>query len=335
MTQFDVRVQCPACGAGFTVPRIRRGSAEACPVCGFRVEVPGGSAYEEGEAQPAATDAAAQPRAAAREAAPSTGRCVVCALQEGRVNPLLAAPLISEAAGVPLAEAKLRVVQGLGVLAEGIPAPQAHRLAELLRAARVPAFALDEARVPRVERELPMIRVYDVRDDALWVQSDAAGTVRPVPWQALAGGFCTKMRVVRGGPPELEVQHRVYYAGNGPVVDRRVYRAARRPPEPAADCTLLVQGNSGRLYSMRFSEREARYAYLGRRQRPSAALNFSLLLADLIARCPHGFFPQSTREVAAGRRHRVARLRTKADYERYLKWVLCCLGQQWHGEAQP
>jgi len=340
VTEFDVDVECPACGARFQVARIRRGSIERCPVCAFEVRVPGGSAYEEHAPPAEQADSAIAPAAVEAAAAiegPAVrpcGRCAVCAAEEGRVNPLVAAPIICAMTGAIAAEVRVQVVKGKGLLAEGVPDPVARRLVAALRAAQVPVFAVDEAWVPRVERELPLIRVHDVTDAGLHAQTDPRGTVRAVPWRTVAGAFCTKEFMVRGGPPELRADHKVGLGalalGMPMVTGRTAYHAARRPAQPEARCTLLLRGSSGRLYSMQFSQSRVRYSYLGGRRGSGVRQNFALVLADIIRHCPHGFFPRSTRDVAAGRLHRIARLKARGDYERYLRWVLCCLGHMWH-----
>ena len=107
----------------------------------------------------------------------------------------------------------------------------------------------------------------------------------------------------------------------------RRYRAVRRPREPDVECTLLVRGKSDSLYSLKFTEKQVRYTYLGSRLKPSSAQNLALFLTDLMRHCPHAFFPASTRAAAAGNKLRVPRLKAEPDYERFLKWVLCCIAR--------
>ena len=338
MTQFDVQVQCPACGVRFQVPRIRQGSIEQCPVCAFRVAVPGKAAYEEG-AGPSSEEegelAVGQQEVAAPVAPPEgrlSGRCVVCAAQEGRLNPLAVVPLICQHTGRVPVEAGLQVAKGMGVLAEGVPCAAARQLAQSLAGVQVPAFVLDEALVPQVAREVAIVRVHDAAGEALLLQTDTRGSVRSVPWDRVAGGFCTKMHVVAGGPTELRVERRSYYAPGAGRAESTRYHAVPRPKERYPQCTLLLVGRGGALYSVRFSASQVRYEYLGERRTSSLLQNLRLLLADLVEHCPHGFFPESTRQVAAGQTARVARLSAPEDYHRFLRWVLCCLGHRWYGE---
>ena len=113
MTRFDVEAECPACGALFTVPRIRRGSAENCPVCRCAVQVGGGEAYEDSTAaepveEEVRTVAAGEtgPQAeAVRAPAPAapvgvaTGQCVVCLRDDVRFDISVVSGIIDEMDG--------------------------------------------------------------------------------------------------------------------------------------------------------------------------------------------------------------------------------------------
>jgi len=338
---FDVQVRCPACGAEFRVSRIRRGGEEPCPVCRCRVRVPGEGARDDSaqapqpKASPDDTVAAAaivgQERYAEEEpeagpAGPPEGNCVVCARDDGRFNPMDVSPVVAEMTGRFDTDVKMQVTKGRGVLAECVAGPVAVELARRLEAAGVPVVVVPEDAVPRVDSELPLIRVHGALGDGLHVQSDVRGTVKAIPWDAMRACFCTRQHSVRGGPTQLDRADSEFIAfsmQSGAARSSMRFRAAPRPPQARTECTLLVEGRSGRCFSARFTEQEVRYAYLGPRQRPSSALNFRLFLSDLMRYCPRAFFPSSTREVAAGRGMRAARVRDKVDYERYLKWVLC------------
>ena len=323
MTQFDVGAACPACGAAFKVPRIRRGSTEACPVCGYRVRVGGEGVYEENLAA-AAGPAPRAPQLAAAPA-PASGNCMVCAREDQPVNPLVAALLICELTGGQAVDVRQQVVRGRGVLAEGVPAARAAELAARLSGALMPAFAVAEDAVPVVERRILFNRIDGAQDGALQVLTDNRGTVKPIPWPAVHAAFCTQEHVVLGGPTELEKHTEEVAIGYRVASTHTAYRAAKRPTASPTECTLLVHGTSGSLFSMRFAERKVRYAYLGPRQQSSCAQNFGLFLGDLMRYSPPTFFPASTRAVAAGQRTKVAKLKDKRDYDRYLRWVLCCV----------
>ena len=342
---FDVGVECPACGAAFSVSRIRRGSAEPCPVCRCRVSIPGRGGPAEQEPTAAVLPVSPPPvvaePGAATHLAPAvrwSDRCFVCLQDDVRVNPLNIAPVISELTGHRPLEVKMQVVGGMGVLAQGVAGETARAVLDRLGGLQVQAFAVAERRVPTLARELPIVRVLGAEERQLRIQTDATGASHPVPWAMLAAGFCTKRHVVRGGPPELEVETRlspVFLTGSGPMVtSRRVYRTARREPEPDMECTLLLRGKTGSLYSLRFTEKHVRYTYLGTKITPSSARNFSIFLSDVIRHCPRAFFPRSTRTVAAGNRLRAARMKRDGDYERYLKWVLCCVAHRSQGRAE-
>lgn len=336
MTQFDVEAECPACGAAFKVPRIRRGSTEACPVCRYMVRVGGEGAYEEHPAEVAGPPrrppepAAAQwqdERPQATAPARATGNCIVCTRDDEQVNPLAVGPIVREMTGAPAIDVRRPVVRGQGVLAEGVPAAKAGELAARLSGLQVPAFAVAEEAMPVVERDLHIITVRGATDDALQVQVDFHGTVTPLAWRAVLAGFSSKEQPRVISQPEPE-EH-MYFVGGGPAVasgSRFKSRAAKREARTDVECTLLVRGRSGSAYTMRFADRKVRYNYLGSRRQSSMARNFALFLTDVIRRCPDAFFPASTQAVAAGQMLKVAKMQQPGDYERYLKWVLCCVG---------
>jgi len=336
---FDVRAECPACGAAVNVSRIRRGSTEPCPVCSYRVPIPSAEGRE--GAPPQREAAPEQPAVVAavpeQFGAPPQGAalCTVCARDDVHVRTAEAAGPISSVTGRPPLEVKLQLVRGMGILAEGVAADTARTLVERLEAQGVPAFAVAQRRVPRIARDLPMLRILGAGPGRLQIQTDARGGSRGVGWGALAAGFCTKRHVVRGGPTTLEVNADVRFVPfttTSPVaVTRRTYRAARREPDPDIECTFLLRGKTGNLYSLRFTEKQVRYTYLGPKIKPSSAQNFGIFLTDVIRHCPHAFFPAATRAVAAGDKLRAARLKREGDNQRYLEWVLCCLAARRQG----
>ena len=339
MTEFDVQVDCPACGASFSVPRIRQGRAETCPVCRSPVKVPGAPA--EGEERPRkparghekATAAVPAPGRAAggvevdvpsAPLAVPSGKCLVCLHDDARFDISEVSPVVDELDGLITLDTRLQLAQGMGILAKHIPQDVAEEMVARLSGVQVPAFAVDEALVPAVERQLPIIIVHSVADEAIYVQSDVQGTVESVPWPLVAGGFCAQEHVVRGGPTELQVEYHDYWA-SGQMARDTLYKAVPRPREPDIECTLLLRGRSGNFYSMRFTEKKVRYSYLLERGEQRRGNRFSLFLTDILRCCPHGFFPGSMRAVAAGRRMKVAQLKRRDDYVRYREWVCACI----------
>jgi hypothetical protein len=258
-------------------------------------------------------------------AAPS-GRCLVCLKDDGKFDISKVSSVVDELDSLITLATRLQLAQGMGVLAAHIPRDVADEMVARLDGVQVAAFAVDEALVPAVERDLPIINVHSVADDAVYIQSDVHGTIQSIPWPLVAGGFCTEEHVVRGGPTELKMENDGYW-GTGPVhvQSQTIYRAVPRPREPEINCTLLLRGQSGAFYSMRSSEKKVRYSYLWETRKPGSGNKFCLFLSDIIRCCPHGFFPGSTREVAAGRRLRVTKLKRRDDYTRYREWVCACI----------
>ena len=348
MTDFDVEVECSACGALFGVPRIRQGRTENCPVCRFPVQVPGERTEEvmwspeldDGHEGIAVSGTVAERAARVQDVAPPrapaaalSGKCLVCLRDDVKFDITKVSPIVDELDRLITLDTKMQLARGRGVLAEHVPTDLAEEMVARLRTVQVLAFAVDEALVPVVERELPMTRIYDVADDSLYVQTDVHGTVQGIPWPLVAGGFCTKLHVERGGPTDL--RRKIHFVplmtGTVPAVASRVvYKAAPRPREPDILCTLLMRGKSGNLYRFKLPLRQVRYTYLGARRKPSSILNFATFLTDVIQHCAHGFFPGSTRAVAAGQKMRVAKLRRQRDYDNYLQWVCCCVAAGWY-----
>ncbi len=331
MTEFDIEVECPACGAQFQAPRIRAGSPEPCPVCRFSVLVPGESAGEPRadlpQAQPGPVDAApAQaPPVAAR--AP-TDRCSVCLSSEERPNIMQIGPIVDELDGLITLESRRQIATGHGVLAHGIPAGPAHTLAARLTGAGLPAFIVDDGLVPDVEGELPFVCLRGVTPQAVRIQSDPTGTERDIPAGLVLAAFCTRPSAVAGGPTDLK---RDVILGPGGMA-RTKYVARRRPAQAGTTLTLLVSGRSGKVYNIHIERRQVRYTYKRDGMKSNAAQTMGLALADIIRCCPQAFFPGSTREVAAGRPMAAARVKDRRDLLRYQRWVLCCAAHQWLGE---
>lgn len=348
MTEFDIQVQCPACGAAFRVPRIRAGAREACPVCNHAVPVPVLHEPEEADGEPveeapegAPAEEAEEPAWAEQdEGAPAAADLspdepyVVYVQDDQRFNPLAVGPLVSEATGVNPAQAKMDVVRGHGVLAEGVAAEVAADLAKRLTNIQVPARVVPMSAVPLVERELPLIRVHDVAADGLTLQVDPRGTLRSLPWALVAAVFCTREAPAPRAPARFPGAGDYYGDAGG----RRAWIGASGPARAQARpvvCSLLVRGRRGSLYSMKFDELGVNYNYLGERRGPSGSRNFALFLSDVMRRCPQAVAPASARAVAAGHGDRAVVVRDRSDYERYQRWVLCCAAgrRRGHGPA--
>ena len=331
MTEFDIEVECPACGALFQAPRIRAGSAETCPVCRFKVLVPGEAIVESSAEAPQAQQ---RPVAAAPAQAPPvgarapTGRCSVCLSSEERFNIVQIGPIVDELDGLITLESRRQIAKGRGVLAQGIPAGPAHTLAARLTAAGLPAFVVDEGLVPDVEGELPFVCLRSVTPDAIRIQSDPTGTERDIPARLVVAGYCAKQSVVSGGPTELKRDTIIGFGGAA----RTKYSAKRREAPRGMEVTLLVSGRSGKIYSMRFGLRQVAHSYAHDGPRSGAAQTLQRALADIIRCCPQAFFPESTREVAAGRLMAAARVKDRRDAQLSQRWVLCCVARQWHGD---
>jgi DNA-directed RNA polymerase subunit RPC12/RpoP len=344
---FDVQVECPACGAKFAVSRIRRGATEACPVCRFKVLIPDRDAQEEelavpGPAEHEETPAQEALLASAVAAAPgaATGSCFVCLQDEVRINPMQTAGIVGGITGRSDMEVKMQVAKGQGVLAEDVPTDVAREVVSVLCQGGVQVFAVDAGCVPQVERELRIIRVHDLAPDMMQFQTGPYPDIQAIAWDALAAGFCAQELVAPVGhtdtSPEVEGGLTAASMLGGGIISaaardaRRGIRAVPRQPEAKLFCTLLVRGRSGHAYSIRFEETQVRYAYMGDRMTTSKSRNFAHMLGDFIARGRDAFFPGRTREVAAGHRLKAALMKQAFDYQKYLQWVLCCVGYQWH-----
>jgi len=339
---FDVEVECPACGAKFAVSRIRRGATEPCPVCRFKVLIPDSVAQEEEVAVPGpaeqeetpAQEASRAPRAPAVAAAPgaATGSSFVCLRDEVRINPMQTAGIVGGITGRSDMEVKMQVAKGQGVLAEDVPTDVAREVVNVLCQGGVQVFAVDAGCVPQVERELRIIRVHDLAPDAMQFQTGPYPEVQTIPWDALAAGFCAQELVTPVGHTEASPGAEEGLAAAAREA-RRGIRAAPRQPEAKLFCTLLVRGRSGHVYSIRFEETQVRYAYMGDRMTTSKSQNFAHMLGDFIARGRDAFFPGRTREVATGHRLKAALMKQAFDYQKYLQWVLCCIGYRQYAAA--
>jgi hypothetical protein len=226
----------------------------------------------------------------------------------------------------------MQLVKGHGVLAGGVPGEAAEQMVARLGAAGVSAFAVAETFLPRMEGELPVMLIRDLREDGLYAQTDAKGDIRTVPWPAVAAAFCTKRDAVvqarKGLSPQTTGDLEVMTSRGVLRPFHRVYRAEPRPPEAEILCTLLVGAQGGGLCALKFAEREVLYGYLGPSRAAGHSENFATFLRDVMRHCPHAFFPRSMREVAAGRKTHAVRIKDAADYDHYLKWVLYSLAHR-------
>jgi len=333
MGEFDYEVECPSCGAVFTVPSIRFGRQEACPVCRTVVLV-GDDAAETAEPAQAAGAPEWEPQlqtpVAAAAPAPAdfdrSAPSLVCCVREQKVNPIAVGPVVREFTGQPLPDARRQIAKGKGILAEGLSLDTARSMVDALGSKGVEAFAFPAEAVPAVEKELSAQLIYGADERALHIQVDVAGTIKSVQWEALAAGMCTREQFFRGGAlsahtDELET---IYIPTRYGVAIE--HRTKRRPREREADLriTLVLQDRSGHVYVLPFDERHVRYAYLGDRLRPSLRQNLSLLLGDVLKWAGGAFFPEGFRAAARGQFGRVTNVVGKLDSDNYLRWVLCC-----------
>ena len=336
MGELDAQVVCPNCGSAFEVPRVRAGRRESCPVCGGEVLVP------EPEAEPPAwEDEPLAEAAPVRDVqAPASAVCIVCASNDERPNILALRPVLREHTGLTHAEASMQIARGMGVIAEVVLANDAEVMVAELRSAGVPAFAVPANRVPEVQKELPKIRVYGASAGGLDVQTDAAGTIRSVPWSAIAAGFCSKLRAAPRSPPSgggdgpfgAVLVPPIYMpgmAGLGIAMHRALSGPSPRPRTPArehdVELTLLLRGRSGAISSLKVGEHQVRYSYLGQRLKPSSAQNFPVFLREVMQRSAGAFYPARTVRVAKGDLRGIVLLKGEGEYLNYRKWVLCCM----------
>jgi hypothetical protein len=324
MGDFDYDVECPYCGAVFSVPRIRAGRQEQCPVCRATVLVADEprSGEEAVEEEPGFPD-----EEMTRPGAPvpdDAGRVCVCCAREQKVNPIAIGPLLATFTGVDEAEGRRRVVRSGGLLAEGLQADTARNLLAALAEEGVEAFAVPTSWLPE-PHQLRMTRVYGADPEALRIQTDVQGTVKAVPWSRLAVGLCVQTQPAVVSTTELRMEETFSPAGMGGLAPsgQLVYRA--RPAESLEPVVTLVLAGKGRVaYMLVFGEEQVRYAYLAERVRPGRAQNLSLLLGDLLRWGRRAFFPATFRAAAEGKPLRVRKVRTNLAMSNYLRWALCC-----------
>ncbi len=337
MVQFDIPAECPRCGATFSVPRIRAGRQEPCPVCRAEVLVPALAEAEEGEAPDGEVRYEQQQEEPATAAevqqlpADVSGPVVVCVATERKLNPMALGELIAEFAGIPVTGGRQRVVRSKGLLMEGLTVEAGERLIEALAERGVEAFMVPAAWVPRPQA-LNLTRIYDADQEALHVQVDAEGAIRPLPWRLLAAGACVQSPPAAGREPQSYGEEAMMPAvapgiGFGVIRRRRRMTYGRRD-EPEMRVMLFFCGRRGGVYELAFGERQVRYPYLGERVRPTAGQNFVLVLRDVMGQGGRAFFPASFSAAAEGRRVGVTKVTGKLESENYRRWVLCCAARR-------
>ncbi|MFP4028291.1 MAG: hypothetical protein ACLFWL_10930 [Candidatus Brocadiia bacterium] len=332
MAQFDVQVTCPACGATFKVARIRRGASEKCPVCQADVEVGDGDTYNEDRQEAVGFEeesvgASSGDFSRPLKPAGATGKYYVCVRDERKVNPIAASEVLCELTETPDVEVKMQITRGQGILAKDLTESAAEVAVRRLKALDIDAFAVDVGYVPEIDR-LPVSRFYGISPEAVQFQTDERGTVRSVPPEAVIAGFCAKVQMIGGGPTQLRVSHGGEIDGVYFERSHRRFKAVEREKSSGVQCTLLVSGKSGNLYSARFDENKVRYRYLESRCKMSVSQNLKALWADLVKICRGAFFPAGTRNLAEGSINKVTKLKQDDDYYSLLDWVLCCLAKR-------
>jgi len=339
MSSFDYEVECPECGAVFTVPRIRIGRQESCPVCRATVRVPapgqaaGPSSDEEGGGAAVVTEAGPRRRRVPRRAQSlvgpqETGRCVVCVTAEQKVNPIAAGPIVETFTGLPRIEARMQVHQGMGILAEGVSPDTGHNMIRELQEKDIEACVVPQSVLDRLGRELPLVQVYDADASALHVQVNQAGAVKAVPWSSIVTGVCIEEES-GGRTTRLETrdQPRMMLAGMRMGMYRARHSGARLVSEarqPVMRVTLiLLRGTTGELYRLSFGERQVRYAYLGSRLQASGRQNLGQVLGDVLEYAEEAFFPGSFVAAASGKMHRARKVSCRLEAQNYVRWAVC------------
>lgn len=343
MTKFDYEVECPHCGATFQVARIRAGRQEACPVCRGAVDVvEAGTAEAQAEPAPApvqeaageeylpAPERGAPQEAAAPEVIPADapGPAMVCCAREEKLNPMKIGPLVAAFSGLGNGDARRKVVKSMGLLMDGMAMDTARGMVAALEEEGVEAFAVPAAWVPDPE-ELSFVRVYGADAGALRIQTDDQGSVKSVPWQAVAAGLCVRAAF---GPLKTELRAVDTYSyvpvvgvGTGvAAIPQRSFRMERRQEEPKVRVVLILRHSRRGAQALAFTEEQVRYAYLGERMKHNRAQNLVLFLNDVLNWAGHAFFPAGFRAAAEGRRARITRVLGKVDYDNYVRWTLCC-----------
>jgi hypothetical protein len=193
-------------------------------------------------------------------------------------------------------------------------------MCEALRREGVEAFCVAEAVVPPLADRLKFVHVQGANPQALLVQTDEQGTVKPVPWKLLATAICTWTSQDR-----LHRTETVRDTYPGPYGSTRtVRRMVRRVGEPEMNVTLVFRDREGRARPMNMTERDVNYGFLGERMLPSADANMMAFLAQMLDWAGHAFFPEGLRAAARGDTLSVTRVVTPKARERYLHWAVCC-----------
>jgi len=351
MAEFDLEVRCPACGARFKVPRIRRGARQECPVCGHAMRIGGADAYDEDLAEagrfpegapappPRPPGFASPGKSWDRPAATPSGRCVICAVEEKHPNPKTVASVVCELTDILPLEARVQVAEGMGVLAEDIDARVAEDIVARLGREGVEAFALDHALIPEV-KDVSFVRVSDLTDEGLHLQVDVHGNVQIISWDRIMGGFCTKRRI-SPGPPRRKagggIRSPIHMPGYGTF--RTMTRVRTRSHQPSAReqearCALLARAGGGGLGAVTFSESQVSYAYLKERLKPRGPSKFQLLISDILRHTPGAFYPPSTWDVAVGQLMRIAWMKEDDDYPAYRRWMVCKIAYHWRRASE-
>lgn len=339
MAEFDLEIECSGCGASFRVPRIRAGRTETCPVCGaeVRVTLRGAEApAAEQEPAPAGRQESPAPEPAPRRRpepmprVPAAGPLIVCAEGDRQVNPLAAGPLVCAYAGLPSAEGRMQVRRGMGVLGEGLGPDAARGMVKALERKGVGAFAVPQKAIGSLQRVLRMQGVYEVAEDALYVQAGREGKIRSVGWSAVVAGVCIRSmfgreKEVGSSRSSPTATYLAVPVGMGGVLrGGRRRRMPRHTPEPELEAVLVLQRSGGELCRLPFAESEVRYAYLGDQLKPSRAENFAQVLADVLRYAGTAFFPQGWKEAAEGHTERIRKVTGKLDRDNYVRWAVCC-----------
>jgi hypothetical protein len=329
----DYDAECPECGAMLPRRLAAGGAPAACPVCGAVVSadqagVETGKADAVSAVEPfAALEAEGAGQPFAPLAVWADGPAFVCCVRERKVNPLDVGPLVESLTGLNRRDALAQVTKGMGILAEGVSPDAAEHFVRTLTERGVEAFAFPMPALPPVAKELKISRIYGADEEALHIQTDAAGTVKAMTWDRLAAGTCTQERSGGSTGTESRFERRpvMYGVGGLPAVAwQSVRKTTRRQQKPGMLVTLMLRDESGRAYPMSFGERRVRYAYLEDRIQANSTQNLSVFLSDVLRWGRPAFFPAGFRAAARGDTHHVTRVTGRLEAENYRRWVLCC-----------
>jgi hypothetical protein len=319
MTDFEYELDCPHCGASFSLPQMEGGQQATCPVCrGAVILIAEDAAPSDGRVAAGATRSATS--------FDIGGPAFVCIDQEVRVNPLVAGPLIAAFTGQAERDAKTRVARGMGILADHLAVDTARNLVAALAEEGIGAFAVPAAVVPKLEPYGRARRVDRVHAEGIELAMASGGEQRVVRWQDIAAGVCTRSRMRRRVEAESDariVAGSVGVYGAVPAV-RRISRTRVKEMPSELSLSLVLRAGEGCGHVLRFSERQVRYAYLRDRVLPASAQNLGLFLGDVMDGATGAFFPVSMRQVAAGHRERARMILGKKDLGDYEKWAACC-----------